>query len=168
MEEYDEQIKCVICRSPPRNAVLLECFKIKTHGGCRNQPCKTFLCGTCPKGKGLSCINSYLAEYVRKKDDCLAKWVECEGRLEFLDGSTEADRRKIADCEICRGDVRGVLIMMPYRDYYNSLPTECDFDGCDFEGNIEDMMDHLHQIHRTYFQMDDAWEDFFEHARNKM
>ncbi|KAM7277688.1 hypothetical protein ACFE04_004822 [Oxalis oulophora] len=168
MDQCEEEIKCFICRSPPRYAVLLECFRSKTHGGNRNQLCRTYLCGTRAKGVGLSCINSYLADYVRKKYDCLAKWVEREGRLEFLDGSNEDDKRKIADCEICRGDVRGVMVVMPHRDYYNSLVTECDFDGCNFEGNQEAMIDHLEQVHHTFLEMEDPWEDLFEHVTKEM
>lgn len=130
-EKEWEEVRCPICMDHPHNAVLLMC---SAHGkGCR----------------------AYMCDSSRRHSNCLDQFRKTSPACKLFDISDEERPLEMGGnsatlhCPLCRGKVRGFIVVKPARDFMNSKSRSCSLETCGFSGTYSELRKHARLEHPT-------------------
>uniref|UniRef100_A0A7N0RG40 Uncharacterized protein n=1 Tax=Kalanchoe fedtschenkoi TaxID=63787 RepID=A0A7N0RG40_KALFE len=115
---------CSVCMECPHNAVLLLCSS-------HDKGCRPYMCGTSLRFS--NCLDQYKKAYtkVTSMDD---------------EPSEKCEMSALA-CPLCRGQVKGWVVVEPARKHLNSKRRSCMQDGCSFAGTYKELRRHVRSEH---------------------
>lgn len=119
-----EDATCSVCMEFPHNAVLLLCSS-------HDKGCHPYMCGTSLRFS--NCLDQYKKAYTKvgAMDD---------------EPSEKSEMTELA-CPLCRGQVKGWVVVEPARKHLNSKKRSCMQEGCLFSGTYKELRRHVTSEH---------------------
>lgn len=121
-----EEARCPICMDHPHNAVLLLCSSAE-------KGCRPYMCDT-----------SY------RHSNCLDQFCKSGGgRMEepFRESHIRSLGDQLLGCPLCRGQVRGCVVIKAARQFMDSKPRSCSLETCCFNGTYMELRKHAREEH---------------------
>ncbi|CAM8901396.1 hypothetical protein QQ045_009684 [Rhodiola kirilowii] len=118
-----EDATCSVCMECPHNAVLLLCSS-------HDKGCRPYMCGTSLRFS--NCLDQYKKAYTK---------------VASMDDEPSENEMTALACPLCRGQVKGWVVVEPARKHLNSKKRSCMQDGCSFTGTYKELRRHVRSEH---------------------
>ncbi|KAF6147328.1 hypothetical protein GIB67_025887 [Kingdonia uniflora] len=118
---------CSVCMEYPHNAVLLLCSS-------HSKGCRPYMCGTSYRYS--NCLDQYKKAYTKA----------ISANNSILSSSKSGEVMELA-CPLCRGQVKGMTVVEPARNYLNAKKRNCTQDSCSFIGKYKQLRKHVREEH---------------------
>ncbi|XP_077212063.1 uncharacterized protein LOC143847206 isoform X2 [Tasmannia lanceolata] len=154
-----EEARCPVCIEHPHNAVLLHC---SSHDkGCRPYICDTsYRHSNCldqfrkafsesPSAPTPHESSSYLSSNVthtRSPGQNIVMHQEDEGH-NLQPVPCEGEEKPKLSCPLCRGEIKGWIVVDPARQFLNAKTRSCSHESCAFSGTYAELRKHARVEH---------------------
>lgn len=139
-----EEARCLICMEHPHNAVLLLCSS-------RDKGCQPYMCDTSHRHS--NCLDQFCkssAVGAQQDEDNVSGAVFRRGSwAQALSDATRSHVQQQPELAfpLCRGHVRGWIVVKAARNLMNSKTRSCALETCNFSGNYAELRKHARHEH---------------------
>ncbi|CAH9056443.1 unnamed protein product [Cuscuta epithymum] len=139
-----EEARCPICMEHPHNAVLLLCSSLEN--GCRPYMCDTSY-------RHSNCLDQFCKSFAARQPILppTSATSSHRGRMERL---MHAHIRSLGNqqlvCPLCRGQIKGCVVVEAARGLMNSKTRSCSRETCDFTGTYVELRKHAREEHPSH------------------
>ncbi|CAI9293347.1 unnamed protein product [Lactuca saligna] len=120
-----EEAKCPVCMEHPHNAILLLCSS-------HSNNCRPYMCDTSRRHS--NCFNQFRKSFVTP-----ATTSEPPSTATFQESKMV--------CPLCRGQVKGWVVVEAAREFMNAKSRSCSSGTCEFSGTYSDLRRHARVVH---------------------
>ncbi|PIA31150.1 hypothetical protein AQUCO_05200032v1 [Aquilegia coerulea] len=143
LEKKDwEDATCSVCMEYPHNAVLLLCSS-------HEKGCRPYMCGTSYRYS--NCLDQFKKAYTKVTSPPRGHhWHELANNPSAgLGSNLLSEKCEVLElaCPLCRGQVKGMTVVEPAREYLNAKKRTCTQDDCSFNGTYKELRKHVKQEH---------------------
>ncbi|OVA10960.1 Protein of unknown function DUF1644 [Macleaya cordata] len=139
LEKKDwEDATCSVCMDYPHNAVLLLCSS-------HDKGCRPYMCGTSYRYS--NCLDQFKKAYTKVTSPPHAEPWQGSNDNSSVGSLTEKCEVMELACPLCRGQVKGMTVVEPAREYLNAKKRSCTQDNCTFVGTYKELRKHVRQEH---------------------
>lgn len=120
-----EEARCAVCMEHPHNAILLLCSS-------HNNNCRPYMCDTSRRHS--NCFNQFRKSFVTPATTAEPP-------------STATVQESKMVCPLCRGQVKGWVVVEAAREFMNAKSRSCSSGTCEFSGTYSDLRRHARVVH---------------------
>ncbi|KAL7593124.1 hypothetical protein Lser_V15G33050 [Lactuca serriola] len=120
-----EEARCPVCMEHPHNAILLLCSS-------HNNNCRPYMCDTSRRHS--NCFNQFRKSFVTPAT-----------AAEPPSTATVQESKMV--CPLCRGQVKGWVVVEAAREFMNAKSRSCSSGTCEFSGTYSDLRRHARVVH---------------------